>query len=118
MGKAGDVLSFLFAWIFVLLDPAAVAIHGLTFTSYALSCVYGTCKPPHVVTALVTVGVIELAAAVNTFSLKASMKLQNILFVIKMANSPGDHLYRHRVVFSGQNQHRLISLRSMARLRR
>ncbi|KAL3227262.1 hypothetical protein MRX96_024227 [Rhipicephalus microplus] len=85
MGRAGDILSFLFIWVFVLLDPAAVAIHALTFTSYALSGVYGTCRPPYAVTALVTVGVIELAAVVNTLSLKASMKLQNMLFIIKIA---------------------------------
>ncbi|XP_070383382.1 b(0,+)-type amino acid transporter 1-like isoform X2 [Dermacentor albipictus] len=85
LGKLGDVLPFLFAWSFVLLDPAAVAIHGLAFTSYALSLVYGSCTPPHAVTALLTVVVIELSAAVNSFSLKTSMKVQNVLFVVKIA---------------------------------
>ncbi|XP_075535396.1 b(0,+)-type amino acid transporter 1-like isoform X2 [Dermacentor variabilis] len=85
MGRAGDVLSFLYAWSFLLFDPTIVAILGLTFTTYALSFAYGTCTPPHAVTALVTVVVIELAAAVNTFSLKTSMKIQNVFFVIKIS---------------------------------
>nr|XP_050052466.2 Y+L amino acid transporter 2-like [Dermacentor andersoni] len=85
MGRAGDVLSFLYAWSFLLLDPTIVAILGLTFTTYALIFAYGTCTPPHAVTALVTVVVIEFAAAVNTFSLKTSMKIQNAFFVIKIS---------------------------------
>ncbi|XP_077530943.1 b(0,+)-type amino acid transporter 1-like [Haemaphysalis longicornis] len=85
MGRTGDVLSFLFVWLFIVADCMGATLHGFTFTSYALSAIYGTCKPPRLVTALLTVAVIELAAVVNTLSLKTSMKIQNIFFVIKIA---------------------------------
>ncbi|KAL1437516.1 hypothetical protein MTO96_048897 [Rhipicephalus appendiculatus] len=71
MGRVGDVVSFLFAWSFMLLDSSAVAIHALTFTSYALSVVYNACTPPYVVTALVTVGVTE-PALLNKFTFDGS----------------------------------------------
>ncbi|XP_077530942.1 Y+L amino acid transporter 2-like [Haemaphysalis longicornis] len=84
MGRAADVITFLFVWVFVVADGMAATLHAVTFTSYGLSAIYGTCKPPSVVTALVTVGVIELSALVNTISLKTSMKIQNILFIVKI----------------------------------
>ncbi|XP_075529943.1 Y+L amino acid transporter 2-like [Dermacentor variabilis] len=85
MGRAGELLVFFYLWSFLLMDPVAVTLNGLTFTRYAFSLVYGTCPPPHAATALVTVCVIELAAVVNVFSLKASMKTQNIFFALKLA---------------------------------
>ncbi|XP_072140767.1 uncharacterized protein [Dermacentor andersoni] len=85
MGRAGELLVFFYLWTFLLTDPVAVSLNGLTFTRYAFSLVYGTCPPPHGATALVTVCVIELAAVVNVFSLKASMKTQNIFFALKLA---------------------------------
>ncbi|XP_077494554.1 b(0,+)-type amino acid transporter 1-like [Amblyomma americanum] len=84
MGRTGDILSFLFAWSFLLADPTIVALHGLTFSRYALGAVYDTCTPPHEVTVLVAVIVIALSAVVNTFSLKTSMKIQNVLLVVKL----------------------------------
>ncbi|XP_070383156.1 b(0,+)-type amino acid transporter 1-like isoform X2 [Dermacentor albipictus] len=84
MGRTGDFLSFLCAWGFLVVDPIAVTVQGLTFTAYALSLPYGNCTPPHAVTILVTVVIIELAAVVNTFSLKTSMKVQNVLFMVKL----------------------------------
>ncbi|XP_054921046.1 b(0,+)-type amino acid transporter 1-like [Dermacentor andersoni] len=83
-GRIGDFLSFLAAWCFFLVDPIAVSIQGLTFTAYALSLPYGNCTPPHAVTVLVTIVIVELAAVVNTFSLKTSMKIQNLLFLVKL----------------------------------
>ncbi|XP_037581569.2 large neutral amino acids transporter small subunit 2-like [Dermacentor silvarum] len=58
LGRTGDFLSFLCAWSFLVVDPIAVTIQGLTFTAYALSLPYGTCSPPHAVTILVTVIVV------------------------------------------------------------
>ncbi|XP_075529938.1 asc-type amino acid transporter 1-like [Dermacentor variabilis] len=57
-GRIGDVLSFLAAWCFFLVDPIAVTIQGLTFTAYALSLPYGNCTPPHAVTVLVTIVIV------------------------------------------------------------
>ncbi|KAH6924943.1 hypothetical protein HPB50_026664 [Hyalomma asiaticum] len=84
MGRTGDVISFLYVWCFLLVDPTAVTVQGLTFTAYALSLPYGSCPPPHAVTVLVTVVTVELAAVVNTFSLKTSMKIQNAFFMLKL----------------------------------
>ncbi|XP_070384164.1 b(0,+)-type amino acid transporter 1-like isoform X2 [Dermacentor albipictus] len=84
MGRTGDFLSFLCAWSFLVVDPIAVTIQGLTFTAYALSLPYGNCAPPRAVTILVTVVIVELAAVVNTFSLQISMKVQNVLFMVKL----------------------------------
>ncbi|XP_070383006.1 b(0,+)-type amino acid transporter 1-like [Dermacentor albipictus] len=84
LGKTGDVICFLYCWCFVVADPMGAALHALTFTSYLLGLVYGTCTPPHLVTALVTIAAIELAAVVNVFSLRMSMKLQNYIFILKL----------------------------------
>lgn len=65
-------------------DPMGATLHALTFTSYFLELVYGTCVPPPSATALVTILVIELSAAVNIFSLRASMKLQDYLFIVRL----------------------------------
>ncbi|XP_077494556.1 large neutral amino acids transporter small subunit 1-like isoform X2 [Amblyomma americanum] len=84
LGRTGDLLSFLVAWCFLVADPISTTIHGRTFAAYALTFAYGTCTPPFEVTALVTVVVIQLAAAVNTFSLKTSLRIQNVLFMVKL----------------------------------
>ncbi|KAL1475848.1 hypothetical protein MTO96_036973 [Rhipicephalus appendiculatus] len=85
MGKVGGLLTFFTLWTFLLMDSAGAAMSGFTFTRYALSLVYGTCPPPYGATALMTLVVIELAAVVNVFSLEASMKTQNMFFMLKLA---------------------------------
>ncbi|KAL1437517.1 hypothetical protein MTO96_048898 [Rhipicephalus appendiculatus] len=84
LGRTGDVLCFLYSWCFLLADPMGATLHALTFTSYFLELVYGSCAPPGYTTALVTILVLEMSAAVNIFSLRASMKLQNYLFIVKL----------------------------------
>nr|XP_037272588.1 b(0,+)-type amino acid transporter 1-like [Rhipicephalus microplus] len=84
LGRTGDVICFLYSWCFLMADPMGATLHALTFTSYFLELVYGTCVPPSSATALVTILVIELSAAVNIFSLRASMKLQDYLFIVRL----------------------------------
>ncbi|XP_049511612.1 b(0,+)-type amino acid transporter 1-like [Dermacentor silvarum] len=84
LGKTGDAICFVYSWCFILVDPIGAALHALTFTSYFLGLVYGSCPPPQSVTALVSIAAIELSAVVNIFSLRTSMKLQNYIFIVKL----------------------------------
>ncbi|KAH6924941.1 hypothetical protein HPB50_026662 [Hyalomma asiaticum] len=59
-GRTGDVLCFLYSWCFLIADPMGATLHALTFTSYLLELVYGSCAPPRSATVLVTFVVIVL----------------------------------------------------------
>lgn len=53
-GTFGDLPAFLYSWTLFIVDPASSSVQGLTFTAYVLSLPYPDCKPPYMVTVLVT----------------------------------------------------------------
>ncbi|XP_075529944.1 Y+L amino acid transporter 2-like [Dermacentor variabilis] len=90
LGKTGDVICFLYCWCFVVADPMGAALHALTFTSYFLGLVYGTCTPPHLATALVTVAVI-VPLLLEKFSFSGRTTPRGVVeaFAVAMFNGAG-----------------------------
>ncbi|EEC05432.1 amino acid transporter, putative, partial [Ixodes scapularis] len=60
LGRYGDIVPFMYAWSSLIIsDPMSAAFQGLTFSSYALSIVYGDCTPTYttkLITALTFIG--------------------------------------------------------------
>lgn len=82
-GTFGDLPAFLYSWTLFIVDPASSSVQGLTFTAYVLSLPYPDCKPPYMVTVLVTALYITLSSAVNCFSVEVSTRVQDLFSGIK-----------------------------------
>ncbi|KAM7299675.1 Y+L amino acid transporter 2 [Ixodes scapularis] len=84
MGKYGDVIPFMSAWVSLTIsEPMTAAYQGLTFSSYALSLVYGDCSLSYSANVITALAFTALGTAVNCFSVKTSARVQGVLTTIK-----------------------------------
>ncbi|VDK56453.1 unnamed protein product [Gongylonema pulchrum] len=78
--------AFLFLWAaLIIINPTSNAIMSLTFAQYALQPFFKGCEPPDAAVRLLAACTICLLTLINCYSVKWSMKLQNVFSVAKVA---------------------------------
>ncbi|XP_070500800.1 Y+L amino acid transporter 2 [Chironomus tepperi] len=83
----GDLPSFLYIWdATVIFVPATNAIMSLTFANYVLQpFYYGECKVPELASQLLAAATIIGLTFLNSYNVKATTKMQNIIMFTKIA---------------------------------
>ena len=83
----GPLPAFLFAWMTCLVSrPANTAIHSLTVAEYCVRPWFGAdCQPPPLAIPLAALCANSLAAFVNSYSVRLSAAINNVLTAAKLA---------------------------------
>ncbi|XP_033100062.1 Y+L amino acid transporter 2-like [Anneissia japonica] len=84
----GPMLAFVFLWVNVLvLQPSLLAILALTFADYIVYPFYPdpTCHPPQTSLFLTAISCLVLLAAVNSFSVRWTTRVQDVFTFAKIS---------------------------------
>lgn len=83
----GPLPAFLFLWAaLVIINPTSNAIMSLTFAQYTLQPFFEGCEIPDSALRLLAASMICLLTFINCYSVKLSMKMQNVFSVAKVAS--------------------------------
>ncbi|CAD6197614.1 unnamed protein product [Caenorhabditis auriculariae] len=81
----GALPSFLFLWVaLVILSPTTIAIMAITFATYALQPIYGTCTVPEEVASLLAAAIIFLVTFVNCYDVRAATRTNDFFTIAKV----------------------------------
>lgn len=82
----GPLAAFLRLWVTVLVvQPATLAVLGLTFATYMVKPLYPDCEPPDLALRLLAIVCLCLLTYVNCRSVKLAMKVQDVFTTAKLA---------------------------------
>ncbi|KAL3998424.1 Amino acid permease family protein [Acanthocheilonema viteae] len=83
----GSLPSFLFLWVaLIMINPTSNAIMALTFAQYTLQPFFKNCELSDDAVRLLAACIICLLTFVNCYSVKWSMRIQNIFSLAKVAS--------------------------------
>ncbi|OZC12652.1 putative Asc-type amino acid transporter 1 [Onchocerca flexuosa] len=83
----GPLPAFLFLWVaLIIINPTSNAIMALTFAQYMLHPFFKDCELPDDAVRLLAACIICLLTFINCYSVKWSMRLQNIFSLAKVAS--------------------------------
>lgn len=83
----GPLPAFLFLWAaLIIINPTSNAIMALTFAQYTLQPFFKNCELPDYAVRLLAACIICLLTFVNCYSVKWSMRMQNVFSLAKVAS--------------------------------